>query len=456
MSVFSLEYFGMLFVTPFLSWIFNKKTRKYLILLANVLFMFLILKNTVSIVYALILAGYTWLSGMILSNNKNKATLFVSLIFPVLGLVFFKYAGYFSKSIIMPLGLSFYTFKVISYLVDIYNKKVKAQGIVNVYAYILFFPCFLAGPIHRSKDFFVELKKPFRFEYQDQKNGFILMMLGFFEKLVIGDELFRVMNIFSSNDFFTGIYKFFALVLYALYIYVDFDSYSNIAIGASRMLGFHLKRNFHTPYLAVSIQDFWSRWHISLSTWLKDYIYIPLGGNRKGIFRKYINVLVVFLVSGLWHGSTLMFVIWGIGHGLINIIEDAIHRLVPSYQKMKFLSPLRILINFMLVSILWVFFKSGSMNEAISFFQSIFVSSKITNTYLFEHISQNELLWTFVLLGIVIITDICRYYTDMITFLSKRIFIIRWAFYIVLILFAIVFGVYGPGYHAQDFIYVTF
>ena len=157
MSVFSLEYFGMLFVSPFLSWIFNKKTRKYLILLANVLFMFLILKNTVSIVYALILAGYTWLSGMILSNNKNKATLFVSLIFPVLGLVFFKYAGYFSKSIIMPLGLSFYTFKVISYLVDIYNKKVKAQGIVNVYAYILFFPCFLKVPSYFIPAFCITL-----------------------------------------------------------------------------------------------------------------------------------------------------------------------------------------------------------------------------------------------------------------------------------------------------------
>lgn len=455
MSIFSFEYLGMLLVTPFLSWIFHAKTRKYLILISNFVFLFLILNNLVSIVYAIILAIYTWFVGILISTKKSKSFLLISLIFPILGLIFFKYAGYFSSSIVTPLGLSFYTFKAISYLVDIYRKKVKAQGVVTALCYILFFPCFLAGPIHRSADFFTELKKPFVFKYRDQKNGFILLMLGLFQKLVIGDELYRVMNIFYQDPALTGIYKIFSLVLYAFYIYVDFDSYSNIAIGASRMLGFHLKRNFHTPYLSTSIQDFWDRWHISLSTWLKDYIYIPLGGNRKGKVRKYINIFIVFLVSGLWHGSTMMFVIWGVGHALLSIIEDLLENIF-HFNKMKFLSPLRIVINFVLVSILWIFFKSSSMNEVTTFIQSMFTTCTVGKSYLYEVITPNEYMWTFILLAVVLLTDICRYYTDMIEGLSKQFFLIRWVFYIALIAIAIVFGVYGPGYNAQDFIYITF
>lgn len=455
MSIFSFEYLGMLLVTPFLSWIFHAKTRKYLILISNFVFLFLILNNLVSIVYAIILAIYTWFVGILISTKKSKSFLLISLIFPILGLIFFKYAGYFSSSIVTPLGLSFYTFKAISYLVDIYRKKVKAQGLVTALCYILFFPCFLAGPIHRSADFFTELKKPFVFKYRDQKNGFILLMLGLFQKSVIGDELYRVMNIFYQDPALTGIYKIFSLVLYAFYIYVDFDSYSNIAIGASRMLGFHLKRNFHTPYLSTSIQDFWDRWHISLSTWLKDYIYIPLGGNRKGKVRKYINIFIVFLVSGLWHGSTMMFVIWGVGHALLSIIEDLLENIF-HFNNMKFLSPLRIVINFVLVSILWIFFKSSSMNEVTTFIQSMFTTCTVGKSYLYEVITPNEYMWTFILLAVVLLTDICRYYTDMIEGLSKQFFLIRWVFYIALIAIAIVFGVYGPGYNAQDFIYITF
>ena len=454
MSVLSFEYLVMILGSSFLSWFFNKKTRKYFILLANLVFLFLLVQNIVSVLYAIFLALFTWFFGILVYRAKSKGVLFLSIIVPVLGLVFFKYGGYLSSSIIAPLGLSFYTFKSISYLVDIYKKNVKAQGLLTVLCYVLFFPCFMAGPIHRSKEFFVELKKTFVFNYKDQKNGFILVALGLFEKLVIGDELYHVMTLLYEDPSLTGIYKIFSLVLYAFYIYVDFDSYSNIAIGASRMLGFHLKRNFHTPYLSVSIQDFWNRWHISLSTWLRDYIYIPLGGNRKGKLRKYLNVLIVFLVSGIWHGSTLMFVLWGVGHGIVNIIEDLIHSLKLPY--IKALSPIRIIINFILVSILWIFFKSTSMSEVSAFINSMFTPCTVGSTYLHEVISSNELMWAFILLAIVIVTDICRYYRDMIDFLSNRFILTRWLFYILLIVVAIIFGVYGPGYQAHEFIYITF
>ena len=319
-----------------------------------------------------------------------------------------------------------------------------------------FFPTIVSGPILRYSSFSKYLKKK-EITAQSIAIGFRRFTVGLAKKVIIANQLSTLVNAaFDIHCKLSTPLAWLSSIAFMLQLYYDFSGYSDMAIGIGTMIGFEIPENFNYPYSSHSIQEFWQRWHMSLGSWFKDYVYIPLGGNRVSKVRWMINTMIVWALTGLWHGSTLMFVIWGIGHGLINIIEDAIHRLIPSYQKMKFLSPLRIFINFMLVSILWVFFKSGSMNEAISFFQSIFISSKITNTYLFEHISQNELLWTFVLLGIVIITDICRYYTDMITFLSKRIFIIRWLFYIVLILFAIVFGVYGPGYHAQDFIYVTF
>ena len=242
-------------------------------------------------------------------------------------------------------------------------------------------------------------------------------------------------------------------MLYAFHIYVDFDSYSNTAIGAARMMGIHLSRNFHTPYLAADIREFWQRWHISLSSWLRDYIYIPLGGNRKGTFRRYLNNFIVFIVSGLWHGSTWMFVIWGLGHGLLNTVEGLLSQLT-GRKRIKFLVPFGIVINFVLVSILWVFFRSASVSEAVTLLGNVFRPSAFTleNT----EVTFNEFVWMFILLGLVFATDIMRYFTDMIEWLSRRPFILRWLVYLLLIVVAIVFGVYGPGYKPQDFIYVTF
>ena len=241
---------------------------------------------------------------------------------------------------------------------------------------------------------------------------------------------------------------------------MDFDGYSNIAIGISKLLGFEIDRNFKTPYLATSIMEFWDRWHISLSSWLKDYIYIPLGGNRKGTLRKYINIMIVFIISGLWHGSTLVFLIWGIGHGIVNIVENVIKNIFKDVNWPKAISIIGkfcgIIFNFMLVSFLWIFFRSANLNEAINIIQNIFNFNGLTIDIATIGITIKELYWIMIIIIIIIISDILRNHTNMIEWLANRNFIIRWGFYIILIFITLIFGIYGPGYNASDFIYAIF
>ncbi|MBP3891864.1 MAG: MBOAT family protein [Solobacterium sp.] len=460
MSVLSLEFLALSLGSAVFLWIFSYPNRKYTLALCNLVFLWLLSANLLDIAYVLGLFLYTYLFGLLLGKGKARKWLLVFIVLlPILGLAFFKYAGYFlvDRRILMPLGLSFYTFKAISYLVDVYKGIcVCAKNPIEVFDYIVFFPAFMAGPIHRPGPFLEELRTPFHFEYKDQKNGFVLAALGLFQKLVIGDQLAHLMRIFLDSSL-NGAYTLLGVILYAFYIYVDFDSYSNVAIGVARMFGFHLERNFHTPYLAVSIRDFWQRWHISLSSWLRDYVYIPLGGSRKGTFLKYINTLIVFLVSGIWHGSTMMFIVWGLGHGILNILEDLIRKLFGGVKPwMKWFAPLAIVLNFVLVASLWMFFQAGSMQEALDVFARIASGNLLRLDYALAGITKNEWMWMWILLGMVVFTDILRYFFPMIEVLSKQFILFRWIIYAALIIIAIIFGVYGPGYDPANFIYVTF
>ena len=219
------------------------------------------------------------------------------------------------------------------------------------------------------------------------------------------------------------------------------------------MLGFKLERNFHVPYLSTSIKDFWNRWHISLSSWLRDYIYFPLGGGRKGDLRKYLNVLIVFFVSSLWHGITLNFLIWGMGHGVIRVVEDLIAKLFKNKKPNFFVSLLLIFINFTIVTTLWIFFKYG-FSDAIATIQRIFMKSPLS----FEtiNLTHNEVIWLCVVLSTVVITDILRYFLDLGDFFGKHIFVIRFVLYAAMILLFLVFGMYGGSFDANDFIYRWF
>ena len=363
-------------------------------------------------------------------------------------------------SLLLPLGISFYSFKMIAYLVDIYQKKISEVRILDFAIYISFFPTFTAGPINKIDSFIKQLNTKYVFDYHNSKNGTVLCAFGMFEKIVFADYLKNIIDTILMNNKADGIYTIVAVILYSFYIYLDFDGYSNVAIGVSRILGFNIDRNFKTPYLASSIMEFWDRWHISLSNWLKEYIYIPLGGSRKGDIRKYLNILIVFIISGIWHGSTINFVIWGLGHGILNIIENIIKKVTKDLNFpviVKWLGKLvGIVINFTLVTFLWIFFSSGSFENAFNIIFKCLLYESIDFNPNVIHVTVRESYWILVIVSVTIITDILRNKMDMIEWLARRNFVIRWTVYALLILIVIIFGVYGPGYNASDFIYNAF
>lgn len=215
--------------------------------------------------------------------------------------------------IVLPVGISFYIFQALGYTVDVYREDVKAERNFLKYAlFVSFFPQLVAGPIERSKNLLEQMYEKHYFEAQRVKDGLLLMIWGGFQKIVIADRIAIVVDtIFNKFPEYGGIYILIASILFAFQIYCDFSGYSIIAVGAAKVMGFRLMENFNAPYFSMSVSEFWRRWHISLSTWFKDYVYIPLGGNRKGKIRKYINIMIVFLVSGLWHGASWNYIVWG-------------------------------------------------------------------------------------------------------------------------------------------------
>ena len=457
MSILSLPFLLLAAGAGFVSWLTPGKARKYAVLAANIIFLALLASRILDVIYVLVLCAWTWFFGSLLGKQKNKGILALSIAVPVLGLIICKYAGFFAGAgWVMPLGISFYTFKAISYLADVSADKVSAKDPLSVFDYLIFFPVFMAGPINRAKPFFDELEGPWRFEYADQKKGFVQAMLGCFEKLVIADQLAAGVSIYLNPEL-SGWYTVFGVILYAFQIYTDFDAYSNVAIGAARLMGFHIERNFHTPYLSASIPEFWRRWHMSLSSWLRDYIYIPLGGSRKGTVRRILNVLITFLVSGLWHGSTVVFGVWGLGHGILNVLETPLQKALKNNNGLRVLKPLFILINFALAAFLWIFFRSADMSEALGIIARMGQASGLPAlSFETAGITLNEQTWFFILLAMIVLTDLLRYFFDMNEMLAKQFILVRWLVYAALILIAVIFGVYGPGFHPEDFIYVTF
>lgn len=445
-------YFVMFCFAVFcLSRPFKSILRPLILLIANFIFVYSFGLNNLLWLLGFSLTGYVL--GLINGKYRNKHIVIVSSLIYGVALLGYKLINLTDNSIIIPLGLSFYSFKIISYLCDIYSEKIKAEkNIIYYLDYVMFFPCITAGPISRADAFLKEIRSKHEFDYQDIAAGFFLVACGIFEKLVFCDFIGSVVTK-SLNVELSGLNTLLGVVLYSFQIYLDFDSISNIAIGTARMLGFKLERNFHVPYLATSIKDFWNRWHISLSSWLRDYIYFPLGGGRKGDLRKYLNVLIVFFVSSLWHGITLNFLIWGMGHGVIRIIEDLIAKFFKNKKSNFFVSLLLIVINFTVVTTLWIFFKYD-FNEAIATIQRIFVKSPLN----FETIglTHNEVIWLCIVLSTVVITDILRYFFDLGDFFGKHIFIIRFVLYAAMILLFLVFGMYGGSFDANDFIYRWF
>ena len=451
LSATSIYFVAFCFLVFCLARPFKSILRPLILLVANFIFVYSFGLN--NLLWLLVFSIIGYLLGLVNQKYHNKHIVVISSLMYGFALLGYKFINLTDNSIGIPLGLSFYSFKIISYLCDIYSEKIKAEkNIIYYLDYVMFFPCITAGPINRADYFLKEIRSKHEFDYQDIASGFFLVACGIFEKLVFCDFIGSVVTK-SMNVELSGLNTLLGVILYSFQIYLDFDSISNIAIGTARMLGFKLDRNFHVPYLSTSIKDFWNRWHISLSSWLRDYIYFPLGGGRKGDLRKYLNVLIVFFVSSLWHGITLTFLIWGMGHGVIRITEDLIAKFFKNRKPKFFVSLVLIVINFTVVTTLWIFFKYD-FSEAVATIQRIFVKSPLD----FETmgLTHNEIIWLCIVLFAVIITDILRYFFDLGAFFGKHIFIIRFVLYVSMIMLFLVFGMYGGSFDANDFIYRWF
>lgn len=284
-------------------------------------------------------------------------------------------------SIVLPVGISFFTFQGLSYVIDVYRRECPAvYSPLRFLLYIAYFPHLVAGPIIRAKYLLLQMDRPFRLSEEDLGRGLFMMLGGLLKKIVIADYLAAniVDRVFDLPEHFTSLEVLIAIYGYALQIYGDFSGYTDIAIGASLLLGYHLAPNFNLPYRATSLQDFWRRWHISLSSWLRDYLYIPLGGSRRGKLRTYVNLLLTMLLGGLWHGASLNFVIWGGFHGLglagERLLSEAAGKLgwrSRAAAERRWWNLLRGVVTFHLVAALWVFFRAGDFPFAIGMFRQL-------------------------------------------------------------------------------------
>ena len=321
-------------------------------------------------------------------ERYRRLAITVGIAVPLLILAFFKYTNFFldsfssafgienmrSLNIILPVGISFYTFQSMSYTIDVYRKKIKPAKLLDVALYISFFPQLVAGPIVKAQDFLPQLEQDRRVTLKGLEAGLQIFIMGMFKKIVLADRLsVFVDDVFAAPAAYSSLTVILAVISYALQIYFDFSGYSDMAIGCARCMGYDLQRNFNLPYLSKNPSEFWKRWHISLSTWLQEYLYIPLGGNRKGKTRTYINLMLTMILGGLWHGASWTFVIWGTLHGLALCVHKAVAK---NHRDKKHLpAPVLILINNIFVCLCWIFFRADRFGTALCVLNKIFIWS---------------------------------------------------------------------------------
>lgn len=439
----------------------------------------------------------TYISGILIDKSNQlkdkkikikikKILVFFSVFSNLSILALFKYYNFFSKSLIkifsyinvnlnmpsfdflLPVGISFYTFQALSYTIDVYRNDTKVEKNLFKYAlFVSFFPQLLSGPIQKSKYFIHQIDERHYFDYTKVKNGLILMIWGYFQKTMVADRLAQIVNtVYNDPSNYKGFEIIIATIFFAFQLYCDFASYSNIAIGAAEVMGFRLSVNFERPYFSKSIREFWKRWHMSLTSWFMDYLYFPLGGSRCSKLRTYFNVMVVFVVSGLWHGANFTFIIWGTLHGIYYIIEKSF-KSVGDKLLMKFkvntgnfgYKLFMVLINFLLVDFAWLFFRADSFKSATILIQNMFYfnPSIFFNGGLYKlGLDSSNFLVAILSSFVILIVDLLQRSGNLRYKLSKQNVVFRWSLYLVSLVSILIFGVYGPGYNVQQFIYSKF
>ena len=424
-------------------------------------------------VYGLILLGVTaitYFTALSLDKAKHpKALLTMGVLGALLPLAFFKYFNFINDSIsdvlaiaglkfhlrglnwAIPIGISFFTFQALGYLWDVYYKRQKAEKDFLIYAlFISFFPSILSGPINKASLVMPQLRRlrPY-FDYGKAVGGMKMLLWGMFMKVVVADRVALYVDmVLPSYENYTGLSCFVASILYTVQIYADFAGYSLMAIGVGKILGFELTENFRRPYFAVSVTDFWHRWHISLSTWLKDYVYIPLGGSRCSKRRNYWNIFVTFLVSGIWHGANWTFIIWGCMHGVCQIIEKMLNQQKCNYG--WFGKSIKIIVTFLIVNFAWIFFRMPTLGDAFGVIGHIF---DFTQPMTVEINSKPILAFIVMGTSILFMKDwFDEFAPSRLQLFNNKRAVVRWTAYVVVMVMILLSGVFDAG----QFIYANF
>ena len=404
------------------------------------------------------------------SFGKEENSGLGGVIITLLPLLIFKYYNFVNNSIFellsaiglrfhlpglnwaIPIGISFFTFQALGYMLDVYHQRIKAEQDFLTYAlFVSFFPSIVAGPINKASLVIPQLKAiRSYFDYRKTVEGLKMLLWGMFMKVVVADRVaLYVDTVLPHYMNYTGVTCFAASVLYSIQIYADFAGYSLMAIGVGKTLGFELTENFRRPYFSISITDFWHRWHISLSTWLRDYVYIPLGGSRCSKLRNYWNIFVTFLVSGIWHGANWTFVVWGCLHGLFQIVEKAL-----GIQKLKggkwYEKIGRILITFILVTFAWIFFRMPTLADGWGVVTRIFDPSLPKTLYVHGF---TVTAYIGIGLSILLFKDIRdEFFPNRLQFFNNRHVVVRWLSYLFVMVVILMAGVFS----ADQFIYANF
>ena len=419
------------------------------------------------------------LMGVTPDGRKRKLLLAASLTANLGTLFVFKYFNFFNQSfatlahdlsmdysigalnVILPVGISFYTFQSMAYTIDVYRRTIEPEKHLGIFAtFVAFFPQLVAGPIERAKHMLPQFRakqvsQRIRFDPQRAVEGLRLILWGAFKKIVIADRLAIYVNtVYNAPQQYSGLPLMVATIFFAFQIYGDFSAYSDIAIGAAKILGFDLMLNFRQPYFARSVREFWARWHISLSQWFRDYLYIPLGGNRVPFARNLFNLVIVFLVSGLWHGASWTFVIWGALHAAYIVVETILH-----HRGVEFKLPalVKIACTFGLITFAWIFFRANSFDDALYVVTHLFAfdGGSLTDPFTKGLLgAQVEFALAWVLIGLLLGIDglIERFGFEALWRVSPLA--VRWGVYYAAGAAVIFSGLYGTG--AQIFIYFRF
>lgn len=443
--------------------------------------------------YALLLLSstfVTYLGGFLIHRitKHRKLCVALCLVFNLSLLFVFKYLDFAFGSLesllglvgitttlprfdlLLPVGISFYVFQALSYIMDVYRGDISPEKNFLKYAlFVSFFPQLVAGPIERSKNLLPQINEIHSFQADKVRDGLLKMLWGFFLKLVIADRIaIFVDTVYDNYTAYPGVFILLASILFAFQVYCDFHGYSCIAIGAARVMGFRLMENFNCPYFSRSVSEFWRRWHISLSSWFKDYLYIPLGGSRKGRLRKYLNILIVFGLSGLWHGAAWTYFLWGILNGVFQIVGDATNalrsRVMPylGLKKESFSNKLFCTIfTFGLIDFAWIFFRAASLSQVKDLLSSIL---HVHNFWILwdeslytAGLSERSFLVLLFSLLVLFLVDFCKYKKiPLLKKLAEQELWFRYLVYLTGIGVVLVFGIWGSAYNASAFLYFQF